>query len=503
MSQIVNGTVSASENAPAPETNLKKLDRTLASGVAWTAAAKWSSQILSWVSLIIIAHLLSPSDFGLVGMATLYLGIVTLVSEFGIGTAIFTLRDLTYEQIAQLNCVSLLIGIAAFFVSCGVAGPLGHFFRAPKLPAVVVAMSVTFIVMGMRSVPYGLLQKEMRFKLLGLLETGQSLCQAAAALIFAVLGFGYWALALGNILGSVLLTVLTVIYKRHGFAWPRFSSIRQALRFTWHILASRLCWYGYSNADFLIAGRVLGASPLGEYTLAWNLATAPIEKVSGVLARVTPSLFSAVQHEHAVLRRYLRVLTEGLSIVLFPATLGLALVAKEFVPVALGAKWAGAVVPLELLALYAAFRSIVTLLPQVLNVIGETRFGMRNGFATLIVMPVAFYVGSRWGTAGIAAAWLICYPFVVVPLYWRTLSKIELPFSEYMSGVFPPLNGSLGMVAAVLLLKWFLPIGWPVSLRLALEVAVGASAYVIIMLGFYGRRIRALWQVSWGMLKKG
>lgn len=487
--------------APAPK-KVDALDQSLVRGVAWTAGAKWSSQFLSWASLILIARLLSPSDFGLVGMAALYLGLITLFSEFGIGTAVLVLRDLAEEQIGQLNSVSLLTGLLGFLISCTAAKPLGIFFRAPKLPPVIIAMSTTFVIMALRSVPYSLLQRDMRFKLLSILETAQSICQALLTLLFAFLGFGYWALVIGNIAGSLLLTVMTVFYAPHGFARPRVESIRHALRFSSHILVSRLCWFAYSNADFLVAGRVLGAGPLGEYTFGWNLATAPVEKVSGTVVRVTPAFFAAVQDQHAALRRYLRVLTEALGIATFPATFGLALVAREFVPLALGKKWDGAIVPLELLAFYGSFRVIVTLFPQVLNVVGETRFGMRNAVATAIIMPTSFYIGSHWGTTGIAAAWIITYPIVVIPLYLRTLSKIELTSREYMKGLYPALNGSLGMAVAVLAVKWLAPHTWPVGLRLALEIFVGAAAYAGIMLGLYRARMLALWQQTKSLLKK-
>jgi teichuronic acid exporter len=500
MTQISDG--SPPQPTAQASSNLKVLDQSLAKGVAWTAGAKWSSQFLSWASLIIVARLLSPADFGLVGMATLYLGLVTLFSEFGVGTAVLVLRNLNEEQIGQLNSVSLLVGFGCFLVSCGLARPLGVFFRAPKLPAVVVAMSATFIILGLRSVPYSLLQRDMRFKLLSVLETGQSICQALTTLLLAFLGLGYWSLVVGNIAGSALLTVTTALYCRHGFTVPRLASIRHALRFSSHILVSRLCWYAYSNADFLMAGRILGPAPLGEYTLGWNLATAPIEKVSGVIVRVTPAFFAAVQDEHAALRRYLRVLTEAIGIATFPATFGLALVAHEFVPLALGEKWDGAIVPLQLLAFYASFRVIVTLLPQVLNVVGETRFGMRNAIATAIIMPTAFYIGSRWGTTGIAAAWIITYPVVVIPLYWRTLSKIGLGVREYMEGVVPPLNGSIAMAVAVEAVKWSLPHRWPLMPSLILEVAAGATAYVVVMLGVYRSRMRALWQLANNLLRR-
>ena len=120
------------------------------------------------------------------------------------------------------------------------------------------------------------------------------------------------------------------------------------------------------------------------------------------------SYFSASQNDAVALRRYLRVVTEGLSLITFPATIGIALVAHDFVYLVVGAKWQSAVVPLEILGFYASFRCIVTLLPSILNVTGESRVNMQYSLFALILMPTAFYFGSRWGPEGIAYGYGDC-----------------------------------------------------------------------------------------------
>src|SRR5436190_24178728 len=109
----------------------RTLDRALLHGVAWTAAAKWAAQVLSWASWLIVARLLSPEDYGLVGMATIYFGLITLLSEFGLGTAVLVVRELSVGQINQLNGMAVLLGLAGVLGSCAAAIPLGHSFRAP------------------------------------------------------------------------------------------------------------------------------------------------------------------------------------------------------------------------------------------------------------------------------------------------------------------------------------------------------------------------------------
>ena len=118
------------------------------------------------------------------------------------------------------------------------------------------------------------------------------------------------------------------------------------MRFSGDVLGSRVAWYAYSNSDFLVAGRMLGQAPLGAYTLAWTIASTPVEKITNMITRVTPAFFSAVQDDKPHLRRYLLGITDGLSLLTFPASLGMALVADQFVLVVLGAKWAPAIIPL-------------------------------------------------------------------------------------------------------------------------------------------------------------
>jgi teichuronic acid exporter len=456
------------------------LDKSLATGLAWTAASKWSSQIISWASFIVVTRLLAPSDFGLVGMALLYCGLLQSVTD-AFGTAVTTLRDLTDEQLAQLNSVALATGFLACMISSGLAVPLGHFFRSPRLPLVIVVMSALFLAAGLRTVPYSLLYRDMRFKRLSILEGVQTVVQALTTLALAWLGFRYWTLVIGNLVGAGVIAALQVSSRPYRFAWPRYSALRSALKFSRHIMGSSLSWYGYSNADFLIAGRVLGQAALGAYTLAWTLATIPLEKITTIVSNVSYSYFSAAQNDDDALRRYLRILTEGLSIITFPATIGLALVAGDFVPLVLGPKWQNAILPLEILAFYAAFRCIVTLLPSVLNVTGESRFVMRTTQAALIILPVAFYLGSRRGPAGIAFGWVVAYPVIAFLLYRRTFRRIKMSCREYVEAIRPASTGSLAMVIAVETFKYTIAAGLPSPVRLGLEIVAGGAAYILTL----------------------
>lgn len=464
-----------------PITDIEKadLDGSLVHGLAWSGGVRWGSQLITWASTLIVARLLTPEDYGIVGMATVYLGLITLLSEFGVGTAVVTLRELTPDHLAQLNGLAILLGFTGFAVSCAAAVPLGMFFGSPRLPAVVIAMSGNFVVASFRSVPSALLQKDLRFKLLSVIEGSRALALAVVTVFAAWMGLRYWTLVIGSVTGAVLDTILTLSRRRCSFAWPRPSSLRHAIRFTGHIVTSRLAWYCYSNADFVVSGRVLGEKLLGVYCLAWNLANIPVDKLAGVVNSVTPALFSAVQKESALLRRYLLNLTEGISLIAFPASLGLGLVAPEFVRALLGQKWDPAIMPLRLLALFASFRCLAPMIPVVLNTIGESRFAMWNSIAAAFLMPASFLVASRWGNNGIATVWLLVYPLVAIPLFHQAFRKIDLRWKDYARVLRPALVGSLAMAVAVLLLKRSVPPGHTAVVRLTVEVLGGATAYLL------------------------
>ncbi|HEX6879417.1 MAG TPA: lipopolysaccharide biosynthesis protein [Terriglobales bacterium] len=462
--------------------------------MAWTGAAKWGTQGVSWVSTVIVARLLTPGDFGLVNMATVYLGFLTLVSEFGVGAAVVSLRDLDDDQIAQLNTFSILLGISCFVLSCAAAVPLGLFFKAPQLPLALAVMSVSFLINAFQSVPMALLQKEMCFKLLSIIDAVRAIFLAGVTIALAFAGFGYWTLIYGSLVSAAIATGLTVLRRPHRFAGLRGDSLKHALAFSWRVLVSRLAWYGYSNSDFVVAGKTLGQAALGGYSLAWNIATMPVEKITAMIGGVTPAFFSSIQKDRAALQKYFLNITEGIALLTFPAAFGLALVAGPFVTVLLGPKWLSVIVPLELLSLYVSVRSLAPILPQILTVTGGTRFGMWSSLLNLVLFPPAFYIGSRWGATGIAVAWILVYPIANIPLYWRVFKTLDLGFGAYLKVLRPTAFACAIMSAGVLLERRYLPEHWPAIWNLALLVLTGALLYVASIWLFFRDRIIAIYR---------
>jgi O-antigen/teichoic acid export membrane protein len=463
--------------------------------VAWTGAATWATQLITWGYMIIVARMLTPSDYGLIGIANVLLGLLTVASEFGVANAVIMMPDLTQDQISQLNTVSVLSGMTLFAISCFVGYPLGRFFRVPHLPMVVITLGLALVITSFKTVPEALLQRELRFKLLAHIQAAQAVSYGFAAIIGALLGAGYWSLVLASVAGAMLSTLLVLRSRRHAFACPKLAALRRSLVFSTHVLGLRVAWYCTSNADFAVAGRMLGEAALGSYNIAWSVADQPLQKFTDLVTRVIPSYFSKVQNDPPALREYVLTITRALSLLTFPATLGLALVADDFVAVMLGPKWINSALPLRILAVYAAVRSITGFLVPLLNVTGQFRFVMWNHILAALYFTAAFYFCSRWGIVGIALVWPLLYPLIAVPLYLRVFKQINLRWESYWACVRPAASASTVMLVCLIIFKNALPSSTPIYWRLAAEIITGAGTYCLALSTLYRDELRRVYHL--------
>lgn len=455
---------------------------------------KWGTQVFSWAATLVIARLLTPADYGLMTMATVYLGFIQLVNEFGLGPAIIKHRELTEEQIAGLGSLSVWMGIGWWVISIGAGFIIAAFYEEPAVHWIIAALGITFVTTGLKVLPRALLSRDMRFKRVAAIDAVEAVAGMLGTLIFALMGLRYWSLVWGGIIGSGLSTIVAMRWAPHRRQWPRdFKAIAPSLQMGWHIVVSRFAWYLYSNADFAIVGRIFDKVTLGGYGFAWTLASIPITRISTLVSQVTPSIFSAVQNNKAELRRYVLKLTEGLALVTFPLSVGMALVARNFVLVALGDQWKIAIVPLQLLAFYGGFRSVTTLHPQILQYAGRSRDQMRYSLYSLLIMPPLFFIGGKlMGVAGVAWGWIIGYPLIMIPPYRAVFQVTDMKLRQYLASLGPATLASAVMAGAVLGVGALLPEHLSSLQVLVIESATGALTYSLLILAFQRDNLRVL-----------
>ena len=447
------------------------------------------AQLVTWVVSMAVARILTPTDYGIVGMASVFLGVLVILSEFGIGSAVIAHPELSLEDVSELHTIAVAAGLVSALVAVAAAWPLAQFFATKELIWVVVVLSINLLLGALRTVPQAYLQRELRFRSVAKIDLVQSTIQAAATLVFALMGWRYWSLLLGTLLGSMVFSLTIWYQSRLGLRMPSLRRHRAVLIVSRDVLFTRLAWYGFQNADFAIIGRRLGGHALGVYTIAWNLALLPLEKLSALTANLSPAIFSAARSDPALTRRYLFAMSNALLIVTLPPTVGIALVAPDLVLSFVGEKWIEAIPSLRLLAAYCAVRCLEPLWTQLLVVSGDSRFAFRQHLLAFIILPIAFYFASSRGIAFVAATWIALHPLVIViTLFLRVSKRFQVTFAQQLASSLPAIASTACMSAVVVLFQQTVLNGQPPIVRLLAASGVGAlTVTAVLVLGFRDR----------------
>lgn len=474
---VVAASDAVDEPTPTSDIDLRAVDRSLVRGVAWNGIFKIVGQVASWVSSLYVARILSPDDYGVFGLGLLLLGFVQSLVEFGVGVAVVAEKELESHDFAQLNSVSVLFGLAGSIVTIALAPLASLFFHSKNLTPVVMALGLTLFIGSFRTLPWAVLQRQLHFRNVAIYDAMQAVFVAGFSITLALLGFRYWTLVFAAVAASIISTTVTVLRHPIPFARPDVRRLRGTLELGWLVVIERMGWYVYSNADFAVAGRVLGKAMAGVYGLAWSLGRTVVDKVGVLVLQITPAIFAKVQRDIALIQRYFIHLTSALSLVFWPMTVGFALVTPEFVHAILSSKWEDAIWPLTLLSGHSALTLIASMCGQVMLVRGDQRYSVRLTMAQVLVMPLTFYVGAEWGVTGIAAGWAIVHPIFLAMRMLRTLKLIDLsPKRYFVEGLMPATIGCLVMFIAVVAARR-LSVNLPVVPRLAVLVLVGAASY--------------------------
>ncbi|MGE3844097.1 MAG: lipopolysaccharide biosynthesis protein [Vicinamibacterales bacterium] len=455
------------------------LDRALVRGVLWTSGGRYVVQAFTWASSLVVARILSPADYGVAGVAWLYVGLAQMLAELGIGTVIVQKRAMSEDTARSLATLSVAVSaiLAAFSVPIGML--MARFYAEPALTAVVIVYGLNLLVSGIRSVPTSLLSKQLDFGGITKITVVEGLCAGATSVTLGWLGFGVWALVLANVAGNIIATGLVLAHRP---CWPLLrgwtSEARSAASVGRRVLTARLAWYAYSNADFAIVGRLLGTVQLGYYTLGWQLATLPSDRLTAAFTQVMFPVAAAAQDTPGAAKRYFLKCLEALVFLLLPISLGGAILANEAVVTVLGSKWEPAAPVLAVLLLTVPLRVTGALANQVILAQGNATFAMKKNLWALFLMPPAFVVGAQYGIIGVALVWLLAFPLVVaLPSFLRIGQVLELGMAGVWAHCSPYVYSSALTAAALFAIKSMLA-GSSSGAVLGVGLGVGLVSYL-------------------------
>lgn len=465
----------------------------------WQGSASLAGQVISWFATLIVIRLLSPSDYGLMAMAGLSISFIMLIGDLGAGAVVIQAPALKRPQLQALFGVALLAYLLGAVVAFASAPVAAAFFAEPRLISIVRALSLSFVFAGLYAVPQALVLRTLEFDRKAKIDVLATLVSSIIALTLALGGWGAWSLV-GAVLAihAFRAAAFQIVRPCLFLPFPSFAVLRDMVHFGGLVTVDRILWFGYTNLDIAIAGRALGGALVGVYSVALTLASIPLDKVMSIVTQVSFSAFSRTQDDRESLRRGMLQALESVSLLGFPTFLGMATVAPEALAVFVGPKWAGAVVPFQILCLVLPFRALGLLFAPALFGTGRPRVAVENNAITLGCVAVALIVGVQWGVVGLCVGWLVGYVPVFCATAYRSLAALEIPVGRAVAVIGIPLAATLAMGVGVVGARSLVAEVLPPAAALASLSVLGAGIYGALMAAFRPQALRSLWALSFG-----
>jgi len=319
-------------------------------GLGWNGAARLLGQLLQLAATVILARLLSPKEYGLLGMVLVFTGFASFVADMGLGASIIQRSTVTERHLNSVFWLNVATGIALTAVFALAAPLIARFYQEPQLRLLTAAIALSFFLGSLNVVQVALLDKALNFRTKFWIETVSSVASGAVAVVLAFSGAGVWALV-GQTLTQAAVRVL-MMWSQSSWrpAWSfDFAAIRELMRFSGHLVGFGVVIYWSQNVDKLVIGRWIGSAALGIYSLADKLMRLPIASVTDVTTSVMFPALSFIQDDvESVRRAYLRA-TRMIALITFPAMVALGVLAEPAILVVYGPKWRGSIVILQLL----------------------------------------------------------------------------------------------------------------------------------------------------------
>ena len=456
-------------------------------GSVWMVGLRWAMRLIGVVSTIILARLLTPQDFGIVAVAMIVVGLFEMLNLTGQAAAIVRHEAPSREHYDSAWTVTLLIGVG-IALSILIAAPFTeHYFHEPRAIPVMQCLALRAILGGLENIGTVDFSRDLRFDRFFLYNVVTKLFQFAltAGLAFALRN--YWALVIGILAGQISRTTLSYVMSPFR---PRlsFARTKEIWGFSIWTFARSVAMYLQTQIDNIAIGGIAGSAVMGRYTVAKDIAASPTQEVINPMVAALFPVMSKCRHDPVELNRlYLRML--GWSAIICLSTgVGVAMIAKDLVPVVLGAKWIDATPLVIWMALNAATAAVLSGTPVLLDVKGLPAVGARIQWSRFAVFTAVVFAVA-WATHRVMAVVetrLIVSALFIPSVIFAVKRTTGVPARDYAKVMWRPCAAAAAMALAIFAFDRVLPFGG--AGRLVLDMLVGAIVYVGALL--------ALWHTS-------
>ncbi len=464
----------------------ERLFRRLFSGTLWQGAGLIVANLASFATKLLLARLLVPEYFGLVGMAVVFTGLIQTIEKLGIEQALVQRPDDNFDDddLITGHWGAILTGALLYLLIVLPGAPLvARFYEEPALTAIIIVLALPILIEPWAVIHKIRLKRRLKFKHLAKVEMVATVLGAIFAIALALLGAGVWALVAQWI---VFATATTLILYAIEPAIPsgRFSldAWRAILRFGAYVTGHRICSFLSKQSDYLIVGKLVGATTLGAYTIAFLLTEAIRSKLMAVLSRVLFPAYSRLQGDLPALNRYYLGSIRLQTLVVAPILCALLICSEPILLYAFGEEWLPASRALQLLAIAALIHTIGGTNSSALKAIDRPDLSFKvRLFETFVVMiPALLLLVPAYGIEGAGLAVIAAKTTSRLAYHWQMRTHIGTTEPQVFKAILPALSSTLVMALSLIWLMHQFP---PQSLlQTLLIICLGGILYLLAAL---------------------
>lgn len=425
-----------------------------------SGAVTLSSQGVTFVIrigfIMIMARLLNPDDFGIIAMVATITGFAKVFKDLGLSMSTIQREKINHAQVSTIFWINVAIGVLLMIVVAVLSPLAAWFYKMPQLVWVMIVISTTFLFGGLSVQHQALLNRQMKFEKIAIVNVLSMTIGVLAAIYAAKHGFNYWALVVNSIVSSGVLAVGLWFASGWLPGLPvRGVGVRSMLEFGMNITGFNVINYFARNLDNILLGRFCGATTLGLYSKAYQLLMLPISNLRIPLNNVALPNLSRLQNDSENYRVYYNKYISILSFISMPIVVLMFVCSDNIIMVILGSEWIGASGLFKILALVAFIQPIASSRGLVLLSLGQGRRYLRWGVINAIATIMAFAVGIYWGAKGVAFAYVAENYIILLPSLWYVYKDTPIKISDFFLSISKPAIASIIMgLVSVFLVKY-------------------------------------------------
>jgi PST family polysaccharide transporter len=460
-----------------------ELGQRSARGGAVTLAAQVCKFGLSMSSAVVLARLLTPQDYGLIGMVAILVGFLGMFQYLGLSTATIQWSDLNHQQVSALFWMNIALSAAIMLVTIAAAPFAAWFYKEPRLIGITIGYAVSILVTGLYIQHEAILIRQMRFAMTAVIEVSAMAIGLGAAIVAAIYGARYWALVINQLVLAVISVIGMWAACRWRPSWPRRSAgVRSMLSFGRNVTGFNVMQYFARNADNALIGKFWGAYELGLYSRAYQMLLMPMQQINAPLAAVAVPTLSRLADSPARYRdAYLKIL-EKLVMITMP--LGALMIATSdwLVLLLLGPQWKETGTIFMLLGIAAIIQPVTKTSWWLFSTQGRSRDLFHWGIISAVIAVGSIVAGLPWGAKGVAATYAISDLCVATPLlFWFVGRRGPIRASDFYRTITPSVAASLCALGAVVVARpWLVKVSWLVG-RLSLSFAITMLVALLVL----------------------